>query len=388
LTERLVYLDNAAATWPNPPRVVEAMGRFMTEVGANPGRSGHKASLEAARVVYGAREAIAGLLGLADPLRVVFTANATHALNMAIRGLLGPEDHVVTTSMEHNSVMRPLRALEAEGMALTVVPCSPQGTLDPAAIEKALRPETAMIVLNHASNVVGTILPIGEVATIARAHGVLLLVDAAQTAGAVPIAVDDWGVDLLAFTGHKALLGPTGTGGLLISERVDATRIRPLVMGGTGSDSETEAQPDFLPDHLESGTLNAVGLAGLAAAIGWLQEQGIDEIRRRESALTARLLAGLQDIPGVRVYGTLDAARQVGVVSFNIEQRDPAEAGLRLDEDFGVSARVGLQCSPAAHKTIGTFPQGVIRFSLGPFTTIDDIDHAVKAVRAIAGRAR
>jgi cysteine desulfurase family protein len=307
---------------------------------------------------------------------------------MAIRGLLGPEDHVVTTSMEHNSVMRPLRALEAEGMALTVAPCSPEGVLDPADVERALRPETAMIVLNHASNVVGTILPVREVAAIARAHKVLLLVDAAQTAGAVPIDMDGWGVDLLAFTGHKALLGPTGTGGLLVSGRVDAAHIQPLVTGGTGSNSETEAQPSFLPDRLESGTLNAVGLAGLEAAVRWLTEQGIEEIRHRESDLTARLIEGLRATPGVRVYGTLDAGKQVAVVSCNLEGRDPAEVDLRLEEDFGIAARVGLQCSPAAHKTIGTFPRGTIRFSLGPFTTVDDIDHAVKAVQAIAGQAR
>ena len=344
--------------------------------------------MEAARVVYQAREAVAGLLGLADPLRVVFTANATHALNLAIHGVLGPTDHCVTTSMEHNSVMRPLRALEAEGTGLTVVPCSPEGVLDPAAVERALLPETAMIVINHASNVVGTLLPIEEVAAIARTHNVLLLVDAAQSAGATPIDMDALGVDLLAFTGHKALLGPTGTGGLLIGESVDPGRLRPFMRGGTGSDSETEAQPEFLPDRFESGTLNAVGLAGLAAAIGWLVEQGVDAIRARERDLTAQLIEGLRETPRVEVYGTLDADRQLGVVSFNLEDFDPAELDLRLNEDFGISARVGLQCAPTAHKTIGTFPRGTVRFSLGPFTTVDDIDYAIGAVRAVAREAR
>ncbi len=381
---RLVYLDNAAASWPNPPEVVAAMARFLTEIGANPGRSGHQASVEAARVVYKAREAVAGLLGLSDPLRVVFTANATHALNLAIHGLLGPADHCVTTSMEHNSVMRPLRALEAEGMGLTVVPCSPEGLLDPAAVERAILPETAMIVMNHASNVVGTLLPVAEVAAMARARKILLLVDAAQSAGAIPLDMEELGIDLLAFTGHKALLGPTGTGGLLIGESVDPARLRPLTRGGTGSDSEMEAQPDFLPDRFESGTLNAVGLAGLAAAIGWLEEQGVDAIRARERDLTARLIEGLRLTPHVEVYGTLDAVRQVGVVSFNLQDADPADVDLRLNEDFGISARVGLQCAPAAHKTIGTFPRGTVRFSLGPFTTADDIDYAVGAVRAVA----
>ena len=390
MPSRLVYLDNAAATWPNPPEVIAAMARFLGEIGANPGRSGHPASVEAARAVYRTREAVADLLGLSDPLRVIFTINATHALNLAMNGLLTAADHVVTTSMEHNSVMRPLRALEESGMELTVVGCSAEGLLDPAAIERALRPETAMIVVNHVSNVVGTIQPIAEVATIARARKVLLLVDGAQSAGSIPVDVDGTGIDLFVFTGHKALCGPTGVGGLLISDRVDASRIRPLVRGGTGSASEMEAQPDFLPDQLESGTLNVVGLAGLEAAIGWLREQGVETIRARERELTARLIEGLEDAPGARVYGTLDAGRQTGVVSFTIENMDPAETDLRLNDDFGISARVGLQCSPASHKTIGTFPQGTERLSVGPFTTPDDIDYAVGAVRAVcraAGRA-
>ena len=385
---RQVYLDNAAATWPNPPEVVSAMAHFLNQVGANPGRSGHQASVEAARVVYRAREAVAGLLGLADPLRVVFTANATHALNLALYGMLGPADHCITTSMEHNSVMRPLRDLEANGMGLTVVPCSPEGVLDPADVERAIVPETAMIVMNHASNVVGTILPVAEVAAIARAHDIPVLVDAAQSAGAIPLDMQKLGVDLLAFTGHKALLGPTGTGGLLIGETIDPARLRPLMRGGTGSESETEAQPDFLPDRFESGTLNAVGLAGLAAALRWLEQQGVDTIRARERDLTARLIEGLRETPRVEVYGTLDADRQVGVVSFNLGDLDPADIDLRLNEDFGISARVGLQCAPAAHKTIGTFPRGTVRFSLGPFTTADDIDYAIGAVRAVARQLR
>ncbi len=380
----MIYLDNAATSWPKPPQVMEAMRRFLGEVGANPGRSGHRLSIEAARVVYRAREAVAGLLGVADPLRVVFCANATHALNLAICGLLSPGEHVVTTSMEHNSVMRPLRALEAEGVVVTVAPCSPQGMLDPAEVERSLRPATKMIVMTHASNVVGTLLPVAEVAGLARSHDLLLLVDGAQSAGALPISLTDLGADLFAFTGHKALCGPTGTGGLVIGERVDVSRLRPLLRGGTGSRSAAETQPDFLPDKFESGTMNAVGLAGLEAGVRWLTEQGVDDLRAKERALTARLLEGLRDIQGVDVKGTLDASQQLPVVSFTVAGLDPAEVGLRLDEEYGIAARVGLHCSPGAHRTLGTFPTGTVRFALGAFTTKDEVDRAVDSIRRVA----
>ena len=384
MSSRIIYLDNAATSWPKPPPVIAAMEHFLAEVGANPGRSGHRLSIEAARVVFRAREAVAGLLGVPDPLRVVFCANATHALNLAMCGLLGPGRHVVTTSMEHNSVMRPLRALEMEGTAVTVVPCSPEGGLDVAAVEQALRPETTMVVMTHASNVVGTLLPVKEVAALTRARDLLLLVDGAQSVGALPIDLDDLGADLLAFTGHKALYGPTGTGGLIIGERVDTARLQPLVRGGTGSNSESEIQPHFLPDKFESGTMNVVGLAGLEAGVRWLVEQGVEELRDRESDLTARLLEGLCEIPGVEVKGTLDACRQLPVVSFTLDGPDPGEIGLRLDEEFDIAARVGLHCSPAAHKTLGTFPAGTVRFSLSAFTTTNDIDFALRAVRHLA----
>lgn len=384
MAAHVIYLDNAAASWPKPPQVAEAMARFMAEVGANPGRSGHRLSIEAARVVYQAREAVAGLLGVSDPMRVIFCFNATHALNLALRGLLRPGQHVVTTSMEHNSVMRPLRALEAEGVALTVVECSSEGVLDPAAVERALRPETALIVMTHASNVVGTLMPVTEVAAIARARGVLLLADGAQSVGALPISMEQLGADLLAFTGHKGLCGPTGTGGLVLGERVDVERLQPLVRGGTGSNSESDLQPDFLPDKFESGTMNVVGLAGLEAGVRWLIQQGQEDLRRRERALTARLIEGLSDLPGVKVEGTRDASRQVPVVSFTIAGLDPAEIGLRLDEECGVAARVGLHCSPNAHRTLGTFPVGTVRFSLGPLTTSADVDEALQAVRRLA----
>jgi cysteine desulfurase family protein len=384
----MIYFDNAATSWPKPPGMAEAMVHFLDKVGANPGRSGHRLSVEAGRIVYAAREAIAGIFHAPDPLRVVFGANATEALNLALRGYLRPGDHVVTSSMEHNSVMRPLRALAAgEGdgaIDLTVVPCSPEGFLAAADLEAAIRPQTVMIVLNHGSNVCGSLLPVREVGIIARRHGCLLLVDTAQTAGAYPFGAEADLVDFLAFTGHKALGGPMGTGGLIIGERVDLERFIPLKRGGTGSRSEREEQPDFLPDMCESGTANAVGLAGLAAAVQWIQERGVEAIRQHEVDLVRRLLAGLQEIPTVTLYGGLEATRQTAIISFNIAGLEPSEVGLRLDDEYGIMCRVGLHCAPAAHRTLGTFPQGTVRFGLSVFNTFEETDQALWAVREIA----
>jgi len=387
MTTKVVYLDNAATSWPKPPQVMAAMQRFLGEIGANPGRSGHRLSIEAARVVYRAREAVAGLLGVSDPLRVVFCANGTHALNVVLFGLLEPGQHVVTTGMEHNSVMRPLRVLEAGGVAVSVVPCSSQGVLDPAVVEQALRPQTALIVMTQASNVVGTLLPVREVAAIARAHGVPLLVDGAQSVGAMPIDMEELGVDLLAFTGHKSLYGPTGTGGLVIGERMDAGRLRPFMCGGTGSRSESQNQPEFLPDKFESGTVNAVGLAGLEAGVRWVLDQGVEQLRDRGRELTKRLIEGLANIEGATVHGTRDAARQLPAVSFTLDCLEPGELGLLLDERFGIAARVGLHCSPLAHSTLGTFPTGTVRFSPSALNTVADVDAAIDAVRQVAGEA-
>jgi len=380
----MIYLDNAATSWPKPPGVLEAMIHFMQEVGANPGRSGHRLSVEAGRIVYETREALAELFHIEDPLRIVFTLNVTEALNLALYGILRPGDHVITSSMEHNSVMRPLRALERTGVELTVVTCSPQGFLDPAEVEAAIRPNTTMVVLNHASNVTGSLLPVAEVGRICRQHNLLLLVDAAQTAGAYPIDVEADGIDLLGFTGHKALYGPMGTGGLYIGPRVDLERFEPLKRGGTGSRSELEEQPDFLPDMCESGTVNAIGLAGLAAGVRWVLEQRVEKIRRYEEELTAQLIEGLKSIPGVTLYGGHDAARQTATVSFNVAGLEPSEVGLRLDEEYGLLCRVGLHCAPAAHKTIGTFPRGTVRFGLSYFNTGEEIETAVRAVQEMA----
>jgi cysteine desulfurase family protein len=401
----MIYFDNTATSWPKPPGVAEAMVHFMEAVGANPGRAAHSRAVESGRIVYGAREAIAELFQAPDPLRVVFGKNATEALNLALRGLLRPGDHVVTSSMEHNSMMRPLRALEHGGVQVTVVACSPQGVLDPADVEAAIRPNTKLVALNHASNVVGTLLPVAEVGTICREHDVLLLVDAAQTGGAYPIDVQADGIDLLGFTGHKSLGGPMGTGGLIVGERVDETQIIPLTRGGTGSHSEHEVQPDFLPDIFESGTLNAVGLAGLEAGVRWVLERGVAAIRAHEQALTHALIEGLQTIPstgfaehperseptgqhpGVIVYGTLDPELQTATVSFNVAGMAPSEVGSRLDEEYGIMCRVGLHCAPPAHKTIGTFPDGTVRFGLSPFNTMDDIQTALAALGNLAKAA-
>jgi cysteine desulfurase/selenocysteine lyase len=268
------------------------------------------------------------------------------------------------------------------------VPCSVEGALDPAAVEAAIRPHTRLIALNHASNVVGTLLPVAEVGQIARRHGLLLLVDAAQTSGAFPIDVQASAIDLLAFTGHKSLYGPMGTGGLIVGERVDPAEMEPLRRGGTGSRSEEEEQPTFLPDVYESGTLNAVGLAGLAAGLRWVLSQDVAAIRAHEMMLTQQLIDGLLAIPGVVVYGGRDAARQTATVSFNVAGMAPSEVGLRLDEECGIMCRVGLHCAPSAHRTIGTFPVGTVRFGLGAFNTPHEIDAALGAVRVLDGEGR
>ncbi len=379
----LLYFDNAATSWPKPDVTLAAMDRYLREIGGSPGRSGHRLSLEAGRLILEARESVATLLGADDPFRIVFTKNATEALNIALRGFLNPGDHVITSSMEHNSVMRPLRELEAEGVAVSVIPCSVRGELDPADILPAIRPNTRAIILTHASNVAGTILPIGEAGRISREQGLFLIVDAAQTAGALPIAVEEMGIDLLAFTGHKALFGPPGTGGLYIRKGMEA-KIRPLITGGTGSRSEFESQPAFLPDKFEAGTPNTVGLAGLGAGVSWILARGVEAIRTHEESLTGRFISGLREIPGITLYGPADPSRRTAVVSFNVAGLMPSEVALELDERFAIMARPGLHCAPAAHRTIGTFPQGSVRFGFGFFNTPEEIDAALMAIRDLS----
>lgn len=376
----IIYFDNAATSWPKPPEVRRAMDQYLDAVGGNPGRAGHRLAVAAARVVAGAREALARLLNAPDPARIVFTKNATEALNLAILGSLAPGDHVITGSLEHNAVMRPLRYLEAQGVTLTVVACPPDGRPDLEEVRRALRPNTRLLVFTHASNVFGTLLPIEELAHLAREAGVPLLVDAAQTAGCVPIDLQRTPIDLLALSGHKGLFGPPGTGALYIGAGVGP---RPLVFGGTGSRSEEEQQPMVLPDRYEAGTLNVVGLAGLAAGLEFIAATGVAAIRAHEQRLLQRFLAGAALLEGITIYGPRDPARQIGVVSFNIAGLSPSEVGLALDEVYGIMARVGLHCAPAAHRTGGTFPRGTVRFGWSWFNTEAQVDQALDALDAL-----
>jgi cysteine desulfurase family protein len=380
----MIYLDNAATSWPKPPQVKEAIVKFMDEIGANPGRSGHFLSIEAARIIYEAREALSVLFHVKDSSRVVFTLNATESINLALKGLLKYKDHVITSSMEHNSVMRPLRDLEKRGIELTIVPCSKEGLLDPQEVERKIQSTTKMVVLNHASNVTGTLLPIIEVGKIARAYNLLFLVDAAQTAGAYPIDVEKDGIDLLAFTGHKSLYGPQGTGGLVIGERINEKGMTPLKQGGTGSRSEFEEQPDFLPDRFESGTPNGVGIAGLLAGVQFVLGKGVEQIRQNERNLTERLIEGFKKIPQLKLYGPENQGNRIATLSFNIAQLSPSDVAMRLERGNGILCRPGLHCAPAAHRTIGTFPEGTVRFSLSYLTSEWEVDQALQAVNHLA----
>jgi cysteine desulfurase/selenocysteine lyase len=379
----MIYLDNAATSWPKPPEVLKAMTDVLELAGGNPGRSGHRLSVAAAREVYNAREDIASFFNVADPLRVIFTSNATHAINVALEGLLRPGDHVVTSSIEHNSVMRPLCSLEKQGVRLSIVPCAADGSLDVRDVARVMNSRTRLVAITHASNVMGTILPVAEVASVAHKAGALLLVDAAQTAGAIPIDMPAMGIDFLAFTGHKELQGPPGIGGLAIGENVDVSQIEPLVRGGTGSRSESQEQPDDLPDKFESGTPNLVGIAGLHTGIQWMRNRGIDTIRAHLKELTSALINGLSELPRITVYGPLGTNSRVAIVSFSVQHKRVSEVGLKLDEDYGILCRVGLHCAPAAHKTMGSFPEGTVRLAPGVFTTMDDISTTIRAIEQV-----
>jgi len=382
--KNLLYLDNAATSWPKPPGVAPAMVHFIESVGANPGRSGHRLSVKAARIVYDAREALARFFNMPDPLRVIFGLNITDGINLALHGLLKQGDHVVTTSMEHNAVMRPLHQKEKFGVEFTQVACEQDGTLNPEQIESAIQPNTRLVVVNHASNVCGTLLPIKEIGKIVRDAGLLFLVDSAQSAGAIEIDMAGDLIDLLAFTGHKSLYGPMGTGGLIVGKRVDVQELSSLRQGGTGSRSEREEQPDFMPDCYESGTSNAVGLAGLLASLTWLNNVEVQKIQADEEKLCQQMINGLMEIPNIRVYGTHDAKKQTATVAWNMKGVEPSTIGMRLDEEFGILCRVGLHCAPSAHRTIGTFPDGCVRFGLGAFNSEPDVERALQSVARIA----
>jgi cysteine desulfurase family protein len=378
-----IYFDNAATSWPKPKAMINAMAAFNAHVGSNPGRSGHRLSIEAGRIIFNARETIASLLGARDPLSVIFTRNATEGINTVVRGLLRPGDHVITSNVEHNSVMRPLRAMKPDGVELSVVSCSGTGDISPDDIASAIKKNTRMIIVTHASNVTGIIMPIAEIAEIARENGVVMCVDAAQTAGSLPIDVIRDNIDILVFTGHKSLYGPQGTGGFYIRKGLEKM-VSPLERGGTGSGSEFEEQPDFMPDRFESGTPNTIGIAGLGAGAGHVAAMGVDAIREKEIALTKLFLDGIRSIKGVRIYGDKNPAKRSAMVSFTIDGMSPSDISFDLDERFNIMSRPGLHCAPSAHRTIGTFPDGAVRFSFGIFTTEKEITTAIKAIETLS----
>ncbi len=381
----IIYFDNAATSWPKPPEVSAAMQKFMRKIAANPGRSGHRLSVEAARVIYDTREKLAQLFNITDPLQIVMTKNATEGLNIAIFGLLKSGDHVITSSMEHNSVMRPLRVMERRGVELTIIPCDREGLIDPAHVNGAVKKNTRAIFMTHASNVTGTVMSIADIGRIARERGLVFCVDAAQTAGSYPIDVEEMNIDLLAFTGHKSLFGPSGTGGLYIREGLD-NEIEPFCIGGTGSRSEVEEQPDFMPDRYEAGTPNTVGIAGLQAGVDFVLFKGVDQIKRQEALLVKMFIEGLKSMPGIILYGHDSVDQRTPVVSFNIEGTDPAVIALQLDERFKIMARSGIHCAPSAHKTIGTYPHGTVRFSFSYFNTEEQIIKALDVLNKISKR--
>ncbi len=422
---RTIYLDNAATSWPKPPEVIEALRDFLENSGGNPGRSGHRLSLAAGRAVAEARLGMARLLGIRDEMRVVFLHNATAALNLALAGYLRPGDRVAVDDRAHNAAMRPLAALAAEGVLVEEAPRARSGDTgargpaggrarggrisavprDPGLLEDFLRGRTCsgtasakparVLVVTHGSNVDGDLADLPDLAAAARTAGTLLVVDAAQTAGAFPIDADALGNCVVAFTGHKALLGPTGTGGLVFSPDVDVEAFRPLLRGGTGSRSESEEQPGFLPDRFESGTPNGVGLAGLAAALRLIAPGGDPErlepgsVRdrgEREAALAERLASALERIPGIRVYAPAPGAPRAGTLSFTVGGVLVSDLALALEDEAGVLCRVGLHCAPRAHRSLGTFPEGTVRFAPGASTSEADCDAAAEAVERIVRR--
>lgn len=378
-----IYLDNAATSWPKPEQVKKDIVNFIDNIGANPGRSGHRQSIEAGRKILETRMALATLFNIDDCCRIIFTKNITEALSLIIFGFLKPGDHVVLSSMEHNAVIRPLREMEKRGVKLTIVDCNKKGELNPLNIEKALQRNTKIVFLTHASNVTGTILPIKDVGQILQKKNVLFCVDSAQTAGIIPINVKEMHIDILTFTGHKSLLGPQGTGGFFIADGVEE-KITPLIMGGTGSKSEYDTQPCFLPDKYESGTPNTLGIAGLGAGVSYILSQKLSKIREKEHFLTTAFLDGLKRIPSVIYYGVDNAKQMTSTLSFNIKGKSASDVALILDEKYNIMCRPGLHCAPLAHKTIGTFPEGTVRVSFGYFNSLEDVNRTLKALDAIA----
>lgn len=381
-----LYLDNAATSFPKPPEVLEAMTAYAQDLGASAGRGAYREALETGEILDECRRRLAGLLHAKDPRQCIFTLNCSAALNLALRGLLRAGDHVVTTAMEHNSVLRPLHDLRDRGLIdFTVVDAGPDGRVGAERIRAAIRPSTRLITLVHASNVTGTLQPVAEIGAEARRCGALLLVDAAQSAGHVPIDVEKDKIDLLALPGHKGLLGPLGTGALYIRPGLEAD-IHPLMAGGTGSASEQPTQPDFLPDKYEAGSHNAIGLAGLGAALQWLETKSVAALANHDRTVSARFIELTRDLPGLTVYGPTDPAERVAVFSVRISSLEPGELSALLESEFGILSRSGLHCAPLAHQAIGTYADGgTTRLSFGAFNTLEDVDRCADALRQLAG---
>lgn len=376
----MIYLDNAATTIRKPQAVIDAVASAMCSMG-NAGRGFNDASLGASRIIYEVREKLARLFHAENPKQIAFTANSTESLNIAIKGTLAPGDHVITTALEHNSVLRPLYEMEEKGVKLTILDSDRLGRIDYEAFRRNIRKDTKAIVCTHASNLTGNLVDIRRVGQIAAAHGLLFIVDASQTAGVFPIDVQEMGISILCFTGHKGLLGPQGTGGLYVKPGLF---IRPLLSGGSGVQTYNKRHPAEMPTALEAGTLNGHGIAGLGAAIGYLLEKGIDSIRGREQALMRRFYEGVKDIPGVTVYGDFSSWERCAIVTLNIGDYDPSEVSDELLITYGISTRSGGHCAPLMHKALGTEGQGAVRFSFSHYNTEEEVDAAIRAVAELA----
>ena len=373
-------MDNAATTMHKPKEVLDAVINAMSSMG-NAGRGANEASLSASRIIYDTREKLCALFHAENPRQIVFTANSTESLNVAIKGLLGPGDHVVTTMLEHNSVLRPLYEMAERGTGLTIVRSSSLGTVRPEDIEAAIRPSTKMIVITNGSNLTGNYIDLEPIGEITRKHGILFVVDASQTAGVFPIDVQEMNIDVLCFTGHKGLLGPQGTGGMYVREGV---AVRPLKSGGSGVQTFSRTHPVEMPTALEAGTLNGHGIAGLNAALSYLEKEGIDKIRGREQELMWRFYNGVKDIPGVKVYGDYSVKERCAIVALNIGDYDSSEVSDELLTAYGISTRPGGHCAPLMHEALGTVEQGAVRFSFSHYNTDEEVDTAIAAVRELA----
>jgi len=379
MAQARIYLDHAATSFPKPAAVVSETVRYLTRVGSNVNRGAYGSAYEAEETLYSLRQSLTELFGGPDCRNTVFTPNVTAALNQLIKGLLRPGDHVLVSAMEHNAVMRPLHQLLSRGVRYDVIPSDGEGNMLLSGAEAMLRPETRAIICTHASNVCGTVQPVAELGALCRRRGLLLIVDSAQTAGLFPLDMEKMHIAALAFTGHKTLLGPQGTGGFLLRGDL-AGEPEPLIAGGTGSLSHRLEMPDFLPDRFEAGTPNLPGLFGLAGALGYLKERGPESLLRHELELTGRFLSGLTQIPRLRRVGRADTLSRAPVVSVQIRQGELAEAARALDSRWGIQARVGLHCAPLAHRALGTFPEGTLRFSFGPENTEKEVDTCLEAL--------